>query len=91
MKKFRTLTTYQDSDYGNLFIEEKQVQNKPQFTILWDFYLTHDEYKENCISPEYDIWQEDTGLTDFTDMPKDGLFNTFEEAEKYLYKKFKKN
>jgi len=79
----RELREYTTEKYGNFTIEGF---SKNKFCIWWDFY---DEQDGELMEPDGDLeWFKDCDVKDFSDLPEQGYFKSFEEAEIYLRNKF---
>lgn len=78
----RTLTLLSSDNYGNFSIEKCK---NGEVVIWWDFY---DEQDGILLEPSSKI--EECEIQDFRDLPKDGVFETVQEAKKYIENKFGK-
>jgi hypothetical protein len=76
-------TDFKSEKYGLFSIERLQRGA----VIWWDFY---DEHEGAPLTPGFEVWMKECDITDFSDMPKYGIFDSYEEAYDYIIKKFGK-
>lgn len=68
-----------------------KTKGKKEYTIWWDFF---DENDGCCLGNYMEDYVGDDGIfkdatcKDFSDLPKDGIFKTEDDAISYLHSKF---
>lgn len=80
----KTLIEIKVPEYG-VFIIEEYAKNK--VCIWWDIYEDNDGM---LLEPNLEIYESTAtfAIQDFSDMPKDGVFKSIEEAKNYIKEKF---
>jgi hypothetical protein len=83
----REIREYTSEKYGNFSIEQYEDRGKNRVCIWWDFY---DEQDGLPMEPDGDFleWFKSCDVKDFSDLPEQGFFKSFDEAYNYIVKKF---
>jgi hypothetical protein len=84
----REIREYTSEKYGNFSIEQyENHRDENRVCIWWDFYDEQDGVIMGEGGADW-FYFKDCDVTDFSDIPRNGLFYSFKEAKDYLILKF---